>query len=120
MTRKRITLLVFSTPAVAGVLGHAQQVWPVENEDVVGVYRNIRDSKDAIYLRSNGEYLHQTDGRRYVGRWSLNRWDGDVSLVNVRFVGQVELNAPYIVGSRFGRVENLYLSNKSAEEWRKE
>jgi isopentenyl diphosphate isomerase/L-lactate dehydrogenase-like FMN-dependent dehydrogenase len=86
MTRKRIYIFAsVSLLAVTAGCFHAQQVWPVHNRDVVGVYRNARNSKDAIYLKANGDYEHDTGQQKYVGKWSISKWDGDVSLVSIQF-----------------------------------
>lgn len=98
---------------------HVQQIWPVEKAQVAGVYRNPQNPLDTISLQPNGEYKHSTGQEQYFGKWSLEARDGDVSLVHVRFQGKGEPNTPYIVGSRFGRVVNLYVSNKSPEQWEK-
>ena len=105
--------------ALTSVYLHARQVWPVQNQDVVGAYRNARNSRDVIYLKSNGDYEHNTGKQKYIGKWSINNWDGDVSILTIQFQKQSDQNTSYIVGSRFGQVKNLYMTSKSFEEWRK-
>jgi len=120
MTKKRIYIFgAVILLVITATFFHAQQVWPVQPKDLVGVYRNPKNLKDVIYLRADANYEHDTGAEKYFGKWSVNKWNGDVSLVSIQFDDRTEFNTPYIVGSRFGRVENLYITNKSDEEWRK-
>lgn len=104
---------------LAAVFFHAQQIWPVHKRDVIGVYRNTQNSDDIIYLKLNGGFEHRTVQQKYTGKWNMNKWDEDVTIVSLQFEGKQEFYSSYVIGSRFGRVENLYITDKLDAEWRK-
>lgn len=118
MMKKRVPLFAITLMVSGVALSHARQVWPVQRQSVIGTYRGNNNSDSTLFLEKNGRYEHQVGQQKFTGRWQINEWDGDVTLVNINLDhGAAERNDSYIVGSHFGHVENLYLSNKSPEQW---